>query len=137
MAGAAGGMHSVLGRGDRVSSMVVYREVDVSIGANLSHKTIQELIHISKVKMATDGDRLAALIDRLRQHEMDVERIKNPDRFYSSMRDSLIPSAANYADGQVAKTDPDSKRQWDRVFLRRMTELAADSGLVSKEMLTL
>ena len=104
---------------------------------NLSHKAIQDLIHLSKVKMATDGERLAALIDRLRQHEMDVERIKNPDRFYSSMRDALIPEAAKYADGQVAKTDPDSKRQWDRVFLRRMTELAADSGLVSKEMLTL
>lgn len=109
----------------------------MSNGTNLSHKTIQELIHLSKVKMATDGERLAALIDRLRQHEMDVERIKNPDRFYSSMRDALIPEASKYADGQVERTDPESKRKWAVIFLRRMTELAADSGLVSKEMLTL
>lgn len=104
---------------------------------NLSHKAIQDLIHLSKVKTATDGERLAALIDRIKQHEMDVERIKNPDRFYSSMRDALIPDAVNYADGQVERTDPESKRKWAVIFLRRMTELAADSGLVSKEMLTL
>lgn len=104
---------------------------------NLSHKTIQDLIYISKIKMSTDGERLTSMIDRIRQHEMDVERIKNPDQFYSSMRDALIPDAVNYADGQVERTDPESKRKWAVIFLRRMTELAADSGLVSKEMLTL
>ena len=104
---------------------------------NLSHKAIQDLIHLSKVKTATDGERLAALMDRIKQHEMDVERIKNPDRFYSTMRYSLIPSAVNYADGQVGRTDPESKRKWAVISLRRMTELAADAGLVSKEMLTL
>lgn len=108
------------------------------INGNLSHKTIQDLLHLTKAKTATDGERLAALIDRLKQYEMEVERIKNPDRFYSSMRDALIPEAAKYADGQVGeKTDPGSKRKWDRIFFRRMTELAADAGLVSKEMLTL
>ena len=109
----------------------------MSIGTNLSHKAIKDLLHLTKAKMATDGERLAALIDRLKQYEMDVERIKNPDRFYSSMRDALIPAAVHYADGQVERIDPESKRKWAVIFLRRMTELAADSGLVSKEMLTL
>ena len=102
----------------------------------LSHEAIRDLEKISR----TNGEAsvvLAAMVDRLHQHKADVERIKNPDRFYSTMRDSLIPSAVNYADGQVDKTSPESKRQWDRIFLRRMTELAADNGLVSKEMLSL
>lgn len=87
----------------------------------------------------SDGELLDGVVRLMDEFEEAGGRGKpvDPDLLYRRRRDELVPDAERYADALFDRKLPDQRRKWQRVFLRRMTELSVDAGLVSPNSLLL